>query len=330
MTGIGGLIKQTFREFFDDGCTRLAASFSYYTIFSLPPLLVLLLVILGLVMDPEDVRSLLTGQMGGLLGPAGAGEIRNMLENAERPDISRGFAAIAGIVALLIGSVGAFVELQNALNRIWEVQPDPKAGGLKHFIGQRLMSFGMLLTIALLLLVSLAISALLSAFGDSIGRILPDALSGVVLEIFNNLVSLAVITMLFALLFRQVPDAEIDWRDVRVGAFATAILFTIGKLALGLYLGRSNPGSAFGAAGALALLLVWVYYSANIVFLGAEFTQVWATDRGKGIRPARGAIRMIETKQQIPAEGQRLTPRLRQDFAEKKAARNPRPGKRGR
>jgi membrane protein len=198
--------------------------------------------------------------------------------------------------ALLFGAVGAFVELQNALNRVWDVAPDPEQGGLRRLIGQRIMSFGMLLTIVFLLLVSLVVSAALSALGDAVGAMLPAALSGVALQAINFAASLAVVTLLFALLFRYVPDAEIAWRDVWIGALATATLFTIGKFLLGLYLGRSDPGSAFGAAGALALLLVWIYYSAIILFLGAEFTQAQAAQRGAGIAPAEGAVRVTERR----------------------------------
>jgi membrane protein len=296
MAGWSTILKRTFADFGEDNGTRLAAALSYYTVFSLPPLLVLLLIALSAVLDPQDVRGLLEGQVGSLLGPAGSEQIATVLEQADRPDTSRGLAAALGIGALLFGAVGAFVELQNALNRVWEVEPDPERGGVKRFISQRIMSFGMLLTIAFLLLVSLVLSAALSAFGDALGRMLPDAFSGVVLQAINFVVSLGVITLLFTLLFRYVPDAEIAWRDVWVGALATAVLFTIGKFALGIYLGRSEPGSAFGAAGALALLLVWIYYSAIIVFLGAEFTQAYATERGAGIAPADGAVRVVERR----------------------------------
>jgi membrane protein len=290
------LLKQTFRDFFDDKCTRLAAALSYYTVFSLPPLLVLLLLLLGAVMDPQDVRGLLEGQLGSLLGPAGSHEVREMLQNAEQPDFSKGAIALVGIGALLFGAVGAFVELQNALNTVWEVQPNPKRGGIRRFIAQRIVSFGMLLTIVFFLVVSLVVSTALSAFGGTLERVLPDPLSGVVLQLINLVLSLAVLSLLFALLFRFVPDARVQWRDVAVGALGTALLFTAGKFALGLYLGRSNPGDAFGAAGALALLLVWIYYSAIIVFLGAEFTQAWAKQRGSGVHPAEGAVRVIEQK----------------------------------
>ena len=293
------LLKHAFRDFFDDKCTRLAAALSYYTVFSLPPLLVLLLLVLGAVMDPQDVRGLLEGQLGSLLGPAGSNEVREMLQNAEQPDFSKGAIALLGVGALLFGAVGAFVELQNALNTVWEVQPDPQQGGIKRFITQRIVSFGMLLTIVFFLIVSLAVSAALSAFGGMMDRMLPDPLSGVVLQIINLVVSLAVLTLLFALLFRYVPDARVQWRDVAIGALATAVLFTAGKYALGLYLGRSSPGDAFGAAGALAVLLVWIYYSAIIVFLGAEFTQAWAKQRGSGVHPSDGAVHVVETTQVV-------------------------------
>jgi membrane protein len=299
MRDVFRLLQQTFRDFSDDHGTRLAAALSYYTVFSLPPLLVLLLVLLGVVLDPADVETFLTGQVGSLLGPAGATEIRNILQHAERPDLSRGVTALIGIGALLFGAIGAFVELQNALNRIWEVEPDPRQGGVRRFIGQRLVSFGMLLTIAFLLLVSLVISAALAAFGDALERVLPEVLSGVVLHMINLLVSLVVISFLFAQLFRHVPDAQVEWSDVRVGAAVTGVLFIAGKFALGFYLGRSDPGSAFGATGSLALLLVWIYYSAIILFLGAEFTQAWARGKGRGITPAPGAVRMIERKEAV-------------------------------
>ena len=284
------LLKETFSDFGQDSCPRLAAALSYYTIFSLPPLLLLLLLLLGTVLEPSDVHKLLTGQLGSLLGPGGADEIRNILEQSEQPDLTRGWAAILGLGALLFGAVGSFVELQSALNRIWEVQPDPRRGGVRRFLLQRVVSFGMVLTIAFLLLVALVISALLAAFGDVLGRLIPGTASDVILRVIDAVISFAGVSFLFALLFRYVPDARAAWRDVGVGAVATALLFTLGKVGLGIYVARSDPGSSFGAAGALAVLLVWIYYSAIILFLGAEFTQAWARQRGAGIEPEPGAV----------------------------------------
>jgi membrane protein len=297
------IIAATFRGFGEDRCTRLAAALSYYTVFSLPPLLILLLLLLGAVLDPEQVRELLQGEVGSLLGPAGSEQISTILSEAERPDLSRGLAAGLGIGALVFGAVGAFVELQNALNTVWEVGPDPEQGGIRRFISQRLFSFGMLLTLAFLLLVSLVVSTALSAFGDVLRGLLPEPLTGVALHAINFAVALAAIALIFALLFRYVPDAEIAWRDAWIGAAVTAVLFTLGKFGLGLYLGRSDPGSAFGAAGALALLLVWIYYSAVILFLGAEFTQAYAAERGGGVAPAEGAVRVVERRERDQRPG---------------------------
>ncbi|HEV7590806.1 MAG TPA: YihY/virulence factor BrkB family protein, partial [Longimicrobium sp.] len=183
--------------------------------------------------------------------------------------------------------------LQTALDRAWEVKPDPRAGGIKNFIFKRVLSLGMVLGIAFLLLVSLALSAMLTAVGGAIGALIPGA-SAVVVGILQTVISLAVITLLFAAIFKVLPDAVIAWRDVWVGAFVTAVLFEVGKWAIGLYLGHSNPGKAYGAAGALAVILVWIYYTAMIVLFGAEFTQTWAVRRGSGIRPEEGAVRVTE------------------------------------
>jgi membrane protein len=299
MAGWGDVLKRTFSDFGEDNGTRLAAALSYYTVFSLPPLLILLLLVLGAVLDPQDVQRLLQGQVGDLLGPAGSEQVAEIMREADRPDMGRGIAAFLGVGALLFGAVGAFVELQNSLNTIYRVQPDPAKGGLKRLVGQRLMSFGMLLTIVFLLLVSLVVSTVVSALGDAIGELLPAALSGVALLAINFGITLAVITLLFTLLLRFVPDAVLAWRDAFIGGLATAILFTVGKFVLGIWLGQSEPGSAFGAAGALALLLVWIYYSSVILFIGAEFTQAHASLRGSGIVPADRAVRVVEERDAV-------------------------------
>jgi membrane protein len=273
----------------------MAAAMSYFMAFALPPLLVIILMLVGLVLDPADVQGRIRDEMARLLGTDGARFIQEMITAANRPQ-NRGFLPAAmSILVLLVGATGAFGQLQAALNRAWEVTPDPKVGGIKRFVGKRLLSLGMVITIAFLLMVSLVLDTALTAVGDGLGAMggVPD----VALEGIHVLLSLAVITTLFGVMFKYLPDAIIGWRDTMVGALFTAVLFQGGKVLIGLYLARSNPGSAFGAAGALAVILVWLYYSSMIVFLGAEFTQVWATERGKGIEPEQGAMRTDEHRE---------------------------------
>jgi membrane protein len=290
--GIFAMLKDTAKDFMDDECPRMAAALSYYTVFALPPLLILLLLIAGAVWDPADVQNAIQTQMGSLMGSQGAQEIGNIINQAERPG-GKGIKAVLGVGALILGATGAFLQLQGALNRAWEVEPDPSAGGWKNFVFKRLLSLGMILGIAFLLLVSLALSAAVSALGGFAGRLIPGA-SAAILFLFENVITFVVVAGLFATIFKVLPDAKIAWKDVRVGAAVTALLFTLGKFGLGFYLGRSNPGEAFGAAGSLALVLVWIYYSSMIVLFGAEFTQQWAVNRGGGIEPDEGARRMVD------------------------------------
>jgi membrane protein len=287
------LLKDTITGFSEDDCPTMAAALSYYTVFSLPPLLVLLLTVLGAVMDPQDIQGNIEAQMRSAMGAAGAQQVHTILANADRPGAGGLLPTLLGVVGLLLGATGVFGQLQAALNKAWGVAPDPDTGGIKSMLLKRIFGAGMVLGLAFILLVSLVVSAVLSAFGEELGRFLPSGLSAPVLEAINFAGSLAVITLLFAAIFKVLPDATIAWSDVGVGALATALLFVGGKFALGLYLGHSNPGEAFGAAGALALMLVWIYYSSMIVLLGAEFTQVWAENRGRGIRPEKGAVRVV-------------------------------------
>ena len=285
------LLKESWQDFGKDDCQRLAAALSYYTVFSLPPLLVVLIAIAGLLWDANQVRGAIEGQFGALLGAEGASQVRTIIQSADRPDVNRPLAAIVGVVALLFGATGAFMSLQGALDRAWSVQPDPAKGGIRNFVTKRILSLGMVVGVAFLLLVSLAVSTALAAAGDAIVGDRTGALA-TVLVVLNFVVSFAVITGLFAALFKVLPDAEVAWRDVWVGAAFTAFLFVVGKFLLGYYLGRNDPGSAFGAAGALALMLVWVYYAAMIVLFGAEFTEAWSRRFGRGIVPEPGAVKV--------------------------------------
>jgi membrane protein len=278
-------LKRILRDFSQDECSVRAAALAYYTVFALPPLLILLILVVGVFWQPTQVEQALETQFSSLVGPEGAQAIREMLANAKRPGAGGPVTTTLGVAALLFGAIGAFMQLQGALNRAWEVKPDPKQGGIRRFIAKRVLSAGMILAVAFLLIVSLAVSAVLSALGASMTTIPAPALHAV-----DVTVSFGVITVLFATIFRFLPDAEIAWRHVWLGALVTAMLFVIGKFVIGFYLGRSAPGDAFGAAGALAVILVWVYYAGMILLFGAEFTQAWAEREGDRIRPENGAV----------------------------------------
>ena len=293
------LIKASGDGFLEDDCQTQAAALSYYTVFSLPPLLMVLLLILGALVDPQDIRGQLETQIGALMGPAATEQIRTILSQLHQPGSGGTLATTLSIVGLVLGATGAFGQLQAALNRTWGVAPDPEQGGVKAFLLKRLFSFGMVLSVGFLLLVSLVVSAVLSAFGGALGRMLPEGLSATLLEVINQGISLVVITAVFAAIFKVLPDAKVAWRDVWVGAAVTAILFVVGKFLIGFYIGQSNPGQAFGAAGSLAVLLVWIYYSSMIILFGAEFTEAWVVRRGGRIAPERGAVVVLEEKKRV-------------------------------
>lgn len=277
----------------------MAAALAYYTVFSLPPLLVLVIMLAGTVLDPKDFQGRLENQMGALIGSQGTEQIKTMISNADRPGTGGKVATILGLAALIFGASGAFVQLQAALNQTWEVQPDPASGGWRNFMTKRLLSFGMILALAFILMVSLVISTLVSAFGNALSRFLPDGISSVFLEGMNLTLSLVVLTILFAAIFKFLPDAVISWTDVGIGGFATALLFVVGKLLIGLYLGNSDPVSAYGAAASLAIVFVWVYYSSMILLLGSEFTQVWARQYGTEIQPEPAAVRVVRERRYV-------------------------------
>lgn len=278
-------LMRVVRDFNEDECSVRAAALAYYTVFALPPLLILLTLVVGLFWDPVQVQQALEQQFSSLVGDDGGRAIREMLTRAERQGTGGIVASVLGVAALAFGALGAFMQLQGALNRAWEVKPDPKRGGVRQFIAKRILSVGMILAVAFLLIVSLAASAILSALGARMTFIPEQAL-----RLADVTLSFAAITLLFAAIFRFLPDAEIAWRDVWTGALVTSLLFVVGKFVIGFYLGRSSPGDAFGAASALAVILVWIYYAGMIVLFGAEFTQAWADHRGKRKRPEKGAV----------------------------------------
>jgi membrane protein len=302
-SGLIGLIKKTVSDFLEDDCMDSAAALSYYTIFSLPAILVLMLMLVSAVMSPADVRGGLEGQLQALMGPSAGEQVKTIIQQAEQRPHNGLLPTILGIAGLLFGATGAFGQLQKTLNRAWNVEPDTTQGGIKNFLTKRLFSFGMILVVAFFLLVSLVISAALTGLGGRLQGFLPSGVSGPLLEVINSVISLAVIMLLFAAIFKVMPDAKIAWRSVWVGAGVTAVLFVLGKFLIGFYLGKSNPGQAYGAAGSLAVLLLWIYYSSLILLFGAEFTETWAEDRGRGIEPEPGAVRVRREKQRVAEAG---------------------------
>jgi membrane protein len=319
-----GLLRRTLRDFSDDECATRAAALSYYTIFALPPLLVLILLVVSAFVDADQVQRMLTSQLGGLMGEQGAKAIETMIRNVDQPDAKKGLASLIGGVGLIVGATGAFLQLQSALNRAWEVKPDPEQGGIRSMLLKRVLSLGMILGVAFLMLVSLVLSTAISAMGRSLGRLLGGGIGPVVQGAIDLTLSMVVITILFAAIFKVLPDARIAWKDVWVGALVTAGLFVVGKFAIGLYLGRSNPGQAFGAAGSLALVLVWIYYSSMLVLFGAEFTQQWVLSHGRVIEPETGAIR-VEEGQPSREESDGPAVPAREDRPVRVAARRPTP-----
>jgi membrane protein len=280
------LLKDTGIEWYEDDAPRLAASLAFYTLLSTAPLSLLCVSVVGFFFGEQAARGQIAQQIGQATGPEAAKVIQSVILNAHQSKAGW-FGTLAGIVLLLIGASGVFGELQTALNAMWGVKPKP-GRGIIGFLRQRFLSFTMVLGVAFMLLASLAISAALATVGHLMEKSLPGG--EFVWQAFNFLFSLVVVSVLFALIFKVVPDARLRWRDVAVGATVTALLFSIGKLALGLYLGKSTVASSFGAAGSVVAFVVWVYYASQILFLGAEFTQVYAKTMGKPIRPAANAV----------------------------------------
>ena len=280
------LLKQTFKEWNEDKAPALAAALAYYTVFSLAPLLIIVIAILSLFFSQGQAQEQLIAQLQGLFGTDVADTIRTMIEERERSG-GNVLASIIGFVILIVGATGVFAQLQNALNQIWNVEPSPKANGVWQLIRVRLLSVGMVFVIGFLLLTSLVLSAVLAALSGALGNMLPGA--DALWQILNMILSLGVISAVFALMFKFLPDVQVAWRDVWVGGFVTALLFVVGKFLIGLYIGNSAVASSYGAAGSLVVLLLWVFYSAQIVLLGGEFTQVYARRFGEGVEPASHA-----------------------------------------
>jgi membrane protein len=318
LSNLPKLLKLTYQGWKEDKASRLSAALAYYTVFSLAPMLLIIIAVTGLFWQRDVVQSQVLSQIEGLVGAEGRTFVSDLLTSASNP--ARGiFATIVGIVTLLFGALGVFNELHNALNTIWEVKEEETKGfveSIKKVIFSRFLSFTMILGIGFLLLVSLVISAGLSAMQETIGNAIP--ISEILLQIVNLVISTGAITVLFALIFKFLPDAEIAWRDVWLGAFVTALLFSLGKFLIGLYLGNSAVASSFGAAGSLVLLLLWVYYSAQILLFGAEFTQVYANQLGSKIVPEGEEVAVQPAS--MPQYGQKPEKGLQPQLAQPAAA----------
>lgn len=299
------LLKETVRQFGEDKATRLAAALAYAAVFSIPPLILLVLLVLGRLLGAqfteEQIQAHLLDQFSGLLGPQSTELLSSVIENASRPDGGL-IAGTIGLVTLAIGASGFFAQLQDALNTIWEVEPAP-GRGILGTIKDRLFSFSLVAGLGLLLLLSLVVSTALSALNAYVAGLLPD--TRLLVQILNQTLSLVVIILLFAAVYKVIPDVQIAWRDVWIGAIVTGILFTVGKWVIGLYLGQSSMAADYGAAGSLAVFLVWIYYSALIFFLGAEFTEVYANRFGTRLAPEEGAVPVTEEAR----AGQGMAPR---------------------
>lgn len=302
---IFSLLKEAFKEWQEDEALQLGAALAYYTVFSVAPMLLVVIAVAGLVFGREAVQGQLDNQIQGLVGAQGADAIQAMVANAGKHG-GGAWATVVAVATILFGATGVFTQLQTTLNHIFDVKAKP-GQGLKGLLHARAAAFGMLLGIGFLLLVSLVISAALAAAGNYLLRVFPGA--EFLLQALNFVVSLAVITVLFAMIFRFLPDVKIAWRDVWFGAAVTALLFTIGKTLIGLYLGNSSVASVYGAAGSLVVVLLWAYYSSQILFFGAELTEVWARHRGAHIVPDKHAV-PAGHKGELPSQTAKKEPEL--------------------
>ncbi|MGE5681920.1 MAG: YihY/virulence factor BrkB family protein [Bacillota bacterium] len=290
---IWSFIKQLFSEYSENKVPKLGASLAYYTIFSIAPLLIIAIAVAGFIFGKDAAQGQLSGQLKSLVGNEGAILIQTAIQNSS--NVSSGIiATLVSILTLIIGATAVFIEIQDSLNTIWKVRPRSEKP-FKDFFRTRLTSFILVVGMGFLLMVSLIVSAAISALTDLIDKYL--SVPGYVFQLIDIVLSLSVIFVLFSMIFKLLPDVELKWKDVRTGALFTTILFVVGKYLIGLYLGKSSVSSVYGAASSLAIILVWIYYSSQILYLGAEFTYVYVQRYGPGVKPS--AYADIVTVQKI-------------------------------
>lgn len=281
-------LKQVFTEFVEDDILKYSASLAYYTVFSLAPLLIIIISVCGALFGKEAIQGQIYGQIKGLVGTDAAIQIQDTIKNIHLTGSSV-FASVVSVIILLIGATGIFGEVQDSLNKIWGLRMKKKSVSWWRVVINRVLSFSIIISIGFIMMVSLLLNALVAAFGSFLARYFSE-FSIVMVEITDNVLTFVITTFLFSLMFKVLPDAKIKWKDVLIGGFITAVFFTLGKLAIGYYLGSSNIATIYGAAGSIMIIMVWVYYSSIILYLGAEFTKVYAKLHGGKIYPNEYAI----------------------------------------
>ena len=287
------VIVATFTGFINDNGLKLSASLAYYTVFSIAPLLILIISITSLVLGHYDMAKTIYPQIEHFVGKQAATQLEEIIKNLQLSGKS-GVALISGIVILLIGASSMFIEIQDSLNIIWRVKAKPKKGWLK-LIQNRFLSFSLIISLGFLLLVSLIVNIAVKALSERLLHFLPG-ITVLLLSVLNLLITLIVIAVLFGIIFKFLPDVKIKWKDVRSGAIFTALLFTLGQYLIGLYIQYTAQGSGYGAAGSIIVILVWIYYTSAILYIGAEFTQVYAEAVGSNIQPADYAVHIQQTE----------------------------------
>ncbi|HVG12999.1 MAG TPA: YihY/virulence factor BrkB family protein [Flavisolibacter sp.] len=285
--GLWGVVKHATKGFSDDKVAKLSGSLAYFTVFSIGPMLMVIIFLADLFYGRAAIEGTIYGQIEGFVGPAAAAQIQEIIKNASLSGKSN-ITALIGFITLLIGATGVFAEIQDTINFIWNLKPKPKKNWLKVLVN-RLLSFSVVVSLGFLLLVSLMVTAVVEALSGRLHQIFPSATVTLV-YIVNLLITFGITTLLFAIIFKVLPDALIKWRDVLTGAMVTAVLFMIGKLGITFYVGSSNMGTSYGAAGSLVVILLWIYYSSLILYYGAEFTKAYAAEYGSPILPNKYTV----------------------------------------
>jgi membrane protein len=285
------VFRQAVTEFIDDHGMKFSASLSYYTIFSLGPVLIIMMSLAGIIMGKDAVRGKLFYQINGLVGNEAAIQIQDIISNIEKSQYTTS-GVVIGLVLLFIGATGVFAEIQDSINYIWSIRAKPKKGWLKLLIN-RLVSFSLIVSFGFIMMVSLVVHALLDLLQDRLVKLFDDA-TLIVFQLLNYCILFAVISTLFAIIFKVLPDGRIRWKDAYAGAIFTSVLFLIGKFLIGFYLGRSDIGVTYGAAASIVIILIWVYYSSIILYFGAEFTKVYTMNFGSGIVPDKTAVFIVK------------------------------------